>query len=141
MQKLSEQFNDLSVRAKKTEDVIDAAAAKNRGRLQQQRDALTSAMDSRRAKAGQMAAEAQQDVQAKAQELRSAVDGHFATVRTKAAEHRAEHDRRSAERYADHAEKDAATAVDFALYALDQADYAIIEAAIARADADELAKS
>ncbi|MFJ9371318.1 hypothetical protein ACIRRA_43905, partial [Nocardia sp. NPDC101769] len=132
---LSGDCDKLSIQCCCYTTLLDAT----RQKLQQQREAMRTSMESDRARFEQAAAQKQSDVKMKGQELRTAVDGHFATVRTKVAEHRAEHDRRSAERYAEHAEKDASVAVDFALYALDQADYLITEAAIARADADEFA--
>lgn len=138
MKKFSDQLNDLSLRAKNTEDVIEAAMAKNRERLQAQLDSLTSAAQAQRTQADQHMAQAKAQAQSKWQQLRDSVDDHFATVRANAAHHKAEHDARRAEHHADHAEDDALDAVDFALYALEQADYAIIEAVIARAEADEL---
>ena len=141
MGELSEQLNDLSLRTKRTEDVIEAAMARNRERLQAQLDALTAAVDAQQPRPGQPARprRREQTTQSMSQELHSAVDDHFAVVRDKAKQHHAEHDLRRAEHHADTAEQDAAVAVDFARYALEQSDYAIIEAAIARADADELA--
>jgi hypothetical protein len=97
-----------------------------------------SAVDAERTRINQDVAEARADVESTWQELRTAVDGTFATIRANAEKRHAERDLKRAERRADTAEQDAADAVAFALYALDQAEYAIIDAAIARADADDL---
>ena len=43
-----------------------------------------------------------------------------------------------AERRAQDAEQDAADAIAFAVYVLDQAEYAVVDAAICRAAADDL---
>ncbi len=43
-----------------------------------------------------------------------------------------------AERRAQDAEDDAANAIAFAVYILDQAEYAVVDAALARAAADDL---
>ena len=50
-----------------------------------------------------------------------------------------EHDLKKAEHRADRAEQDAADAIDFALYAVDQVEWLVIDAALARADADDAA--
>ena len=86
------------------------------------------------------AATAQQQAQSWWDETRSSIDNQFATLRAKRDEHRAERGLHRAERRADDAELDAADAVDFAMAVLVQAEYAIIDATLARADADDLAK-
>jgi len=140
MRKLSEQLGELSVRTKRTEDIIEAAMASNRQRLQAQLAELRAAADAQPCQ-GQPAGLSRRGrtTESRWQELHNAVDDHFAVVRDNAVQHHVEHDRRRAEHHADIAEQDAAVAVDFARYALEQSDYAVIEAAIARADADELA--
>lgn len=138
MKKLSEQLSDLSDRAKRTEDVVNTAKAKNRERLQAQKAQLESAVDTEHTWIDERAAKAESDVQSKWQDLRTAMDSHFAELRTKGEQHKAERDLKRAERRADDAEQDAADAIGFAIYALDYAEYAIIDATIARADADDM---
>jgi hypothetical protein len=135
VERLSEQLSDLSVRAKRTEDVVDAARARNRAKLESQRAELSAAVDGATAQA----AEVKGDVDSKWQDLRGALDARFAAIRGNVEERRFERDLRRAEHRADVAEQDAADAVDFALYVLDQAEYAVVEAVLARADADEMA--
>lgn len=139
MKRLSDELSELSVRAKKTEDVIDAAVARDRERLQARLDTLKSSVTDQTAKAGEQMAKARADVETKWRGLQTTLDSHFAGMRAKAEQHKVERDIRRAEHRADDAEHDAIDAVDFALYALDQAEYAIIEAAVSRAEADELA--
>lgn len=139
MKPLSDELNELSVRAKKTEDVIQAAVAKDRDRLRAQLAALKSAIDDQATKAGERMAAARADGETKWRDLRASLDSHFAGVRAKAEQHKVERDIRRAEHRAEDAERDALVAVDFAFYALDQAEYAIIEAAVSRVEADELA--
>jgi hypothetical protein len=138
VKRLSEQLSELSARTKRTEDVIDAARDRNRERLHTQQAALASAVDAQRATLSEQAGHAQANAKSTWQELRSAVDARFATIRANSAQHRANRDR--VERRADAAELDAVDAVEFALYALQEAEYAIVEAAIARADADDLVR-
>ena len=139
VKRLSDELEELSVRAKKTEDVIQAAVAQDRERLQARLNTLKTAVENQPAKAGERMAKARADADAKWRELHTKLDNHFAGIRAKAEEHKAERDMRRAEHRADDAEQDAVVAVDFAVYALDQAEYAIIEAAVCRVEADELA--
>jgi hypothetical protein len=135
MERLSDQLNDLSVRAKKTEDVIDAARTRNRAALESQRAMLQTAVD----KAAAQAAGTRATISSKWHEMRSTIDGQFASMRAEADERRAERGLKRAEHRADLAEQDAADAVDLAIYILDQAEYAIVDAVLARTDADALA--
>ena len=48
---------------------------------------------------------------------------------------------KAAQRAADSAEDDAAWAIDYAYAAIDEADYAVLQAMLARMDADALAGS
>ena len=139
MTKLSERLQDLSAQAKHTEDTIDAVLSENRQRVQAQRDALSTKGETQRDTFTKQVDGAQTEFEAKLLELRDAVEGQFATIRANAAKQHAERDVKRAERRAGDAELDAVAAVDFAGFALEQAEYAIVGAAIARVDADELA--
>jgi hypothetical protein len=55
------------------------------------------------------------------------------------ADRRAEHDLDRANKRAENAEGDAAFAIDYAVAAIDEAEYAVLDAALARKEADELA--
>jgi hypothetical protein len=138
MKRLSEQLSDLSARVKQTEDVVDATRARNRAELESQRAALREAVDGAATRASTRAAEVKADVDSRWQELRDALDARFASIRVNLDERRFERDLKRAERRADAVEQDAVDAVEFALYVLDQAESAVVEAALARADADEL---
>jgi hypothetical protein len=54
---------------------------------------------------------------------------------------KAEHEVASVERDAEWAESDAVNAVDFALVAVEEAEYAVLDAALARGNADTMASS
>jgi len=115
------------------------ARAKNRAALDSQRELLRSSIGEGTARAEADAAAAQSKVQSWWGDTRSAVDEQFATLRARLDERRAERDVKQAERRADEAEQDAVFAVQFAISMLDQAEYAVADAVIARADADDLA--
>jgi hypothetical protein len=100
---------------------------------------LKTSIADRNAKAQERAASAEAKRQQWWSDARSSVDARFATMRAEADERRAEKDIKKAERHAEQAEQDAADAIDWALYVLDQAEYSVVDAVIARADADDLA--
>jgi hypothetical protein len=140
MKPLSEQLTELSARAKQAEDFVDEARSKNRAFLDSQRETLKSSIDESRARVDTGAAAVQDKAESWWGETRTAVEDRFASLRAERDEHRAERDAKKAERQADDAEADAAYAVEFAISMLDQAEYAVADAIIARADADDLAK-
>ena len=139
MKALSEQLSDLSDRVKKAEDFVTIARAKNRAALDSQRDLLKSSIGESKAKAEASVAATQSKVQSWWDDTRSNVDGQFETLRARLDERRAEHDIKEAAQRADDSEEDAVYAVEFAISMLDQAEYAVADAIIARADADDLA--
>ncbi|MCU1657423.1 MAG: hypothetical protein JWO57_2079 [Pseudonocardiales bacterium] len=141
MKALSDQLTDLAARSKKTEDVVAAAREKNRARLESQRDKLKTSIADGNAKAKERASSAEASTHEWWNDTRSSVDARFATMRAEADERRTEKDIKKAEHHADQSEQDAADAIDWALYVLDQAEYAVIDAVMARADADDLALS
>jgi DNA helicase IV len=130
MKPLSEQLGKLADRAKKTEDTASEAREHNREKLEMQRTDLKNAIAERNAKAEE-----------RWNDTRSSMDQWFASKRAAVEERRTERDIKKAQHNADVAEQDAADAIDIALYVLDQAEFAVIDAVIARTDADELAST
>jgi len=138
MKPLSEQLQDLSQRAKKIEDSASAVHKKNHAQLEHRLDQLHSDIQSSGQKLEASAAKAKQDVHSGWADIKHRVDERLTAARTKLQEHKAERDVNRAERRAENAETDAADAIAFALYVLDQAEYAVVDAALARAAADDL---
>jgi hypothetical protein len=139
MKTLSEELSELSDRVKKAEDFVTVARTKNRAALDSQRELLKSSIGEGKARAEAETAVAQSKVQSWWDDTRSTVDDQFATLRARLDERRAERDVKRAEHRADEAEEDAVYAVQFAISMLDQTEYVIADAVIARADADDLA--
>jgi hypothetical protein len=135
---LSEQLTELSAEAKKVEDFVAAAQAKNRAALDSQREQLRSRISDSKARAEARGAAAEDKAQSWWADTRSTIDARLAGLRDERDLHRAERDLKKAERRAEDAEQDAAYAVEFAIEMLDQAEYAVADAVIARADADDL---
>ena len=135
MDKLSDQLSELASRTAKLEDAVTAAQDRDRQRLEVQKAELATSMSNARAKVKATATSAEDDVSTWWSSTRDSADEWFDGVRTKRAERRAAHDLEQADRVADDAEADAVDAVDFALYAIDVAEDALIDAALAREDA------
>jgi hypothetical protein len=138
---LSDQLTRLATRAKQAEDRAAAAKAKAKADLEQdvkdagesaqaQADALAAVIDDDRAQVSEWWSRMQ----------RSWSD-HMATVRQDVADKRVAHDQKVAARNADQAESDAAFAVDYAYGAVEEAEYAVLDAVLARMEADELARA
>jgi hypothetical protein len=136
---LSKQLSELSAQAKKLEDFLASAQTKNRAALDSHREQLKARISDSKARAEAKGAAAEDKAQSWWAETRSSIDNRFATLRAERDEHHAERDLKKAEWQADAAEQDAADAVEFAIEVLDQAEYAVVDALLARADADDLA--
>jgi hypothetical protein len=136
---LSDQLTKLAARAKEAED--HAAAAKSKARAQLEQDVKT-ARESAKAQADQL----RKTAEANKGQISDWWDGvqkswndFIATARQNIGEKRAEHDQNVANRAADNAEDDAAFAIDYAYGAIEEAEYAVLDATLARMDADALA--
>jgi hypothetical protein len=139
MKQLSDQLTELAARAKQAEDFVNGARSKNRAYLDSQRETLKASIDGSKAKVAAGATAAQAEAESWWGGTRSAIEDRFASLRAEHDEHRAERDLKKAENRADDAEQDAEYAVDFAISMLDQAEYLVADAVIARAEADDVA--
>jgi hypothetical protein len=138
---LTDQLSDLARRAKQIEDRVAAANAKTKADLETDvKDARQSAQE----QADVLRNKAQTDkgnLSAWWDHLQSSWHDHIAAVRTGAEDRRAAHDRKTAQRAADNADADAAFAIDYAYAAIEEAQYAVLDAALAHRQADELAEA
>jgi hypothetical protein len=136
---LSDQLSKLAARAKEAEDRVAAAKTKARAQLEQDVQAARDA-------AGAEAEELRKAVEADTEAISAWWTGvqknwsdHISEIRRNIGEKRAAVDAKVAKREADHAEKDAAFAVDFALGAVEEAEYAVLYATLSRMDAEKMA--
>jgi hypothetical protein len=83
MTSLSDDFNELAVRAKKTEGVIEARVVRDREWLRARLDTLESAMDGQAVGAGEQMVSARVDVETEWGVLQVSLESHFAAVRAK----------------------------------------------------------
>ena len=136
---LSEQLTRLAARAKKTEDRYEAAKTKANVNLEQE------------------VKEARESAQAQAEALDTGVDQgkdkvsswwtnvqrswneQMAAMHKDIDEKRTAHDVKTVQRHADSAEEDAEFAIELAYGAVVEAEYAVLDAALARMQADEMA--
>jgi len=137
---LSDQLSRLTTRTKEAEDRAAAAKAKAKADLEQD---VKEAGESAQAQADALA----QAVDSQADRvsiwwgnLQRSWSDHTAVVRQHVDDRRAAHDLHAAQRNADQAESDAAFAIDYAYGAVEEAEYAVLDALLARMDADELAQ-
>lgn len=134
MSKLAEQAKKIEAKAKKASD---EARSELQAHVQQVSDAA-----SRKA---EEFSEDRRETEGKASDkwaqVRSDWAKHVAKVRQDMAAKEAKTDAKSAEFRADMAEGDAYDAIDFASAALEEAGYAVLDAILARKEADELASS
>jgi hypothetical protein len=135
MKPLSEQFADLSVRAKKAEDSVAAARKDSHDRVvaaaEKARANVTAAidkLDQDLKAAGASATDNWKQFQAKVAATQNSLK---AAIDQKKREHRVER----AARYADSLETEAAWAIDYASAAVDDARAAVLDAIAARMDA------
>jgi hypothetical protein len=133
---LSDQLSKLAVRAKEAEDRVAAAKTKARAQLEQD---VQQARDDARADADELSKAAEADkesISAWWAGVQKSWNEHIGEIRRNIDQKKAEHDVKVANREADVAERDAAFAVDFALGAVEEAEYAGLYATLARMDAE-----
>ena len=135
----SELLTELAQRAKDAEESAAAARAKNHAALEARRDALETSIDQSKT---ELVGNSEQ-ARSKWLEMQSALHKNFADKRAQMKAdldaQKASIDAKRAVRRADHAESEAVLAVGLALDAIENAEYEVIDAVLARAEADELA--
>ena len=136
---VSDQLTKLAARAKEAED--RAAAAQGKASADLEKD-VEAARTSAQAQADKLRATAEAKkgkLSVWWYDVQRSWDEHIESIRTDIETRRAEHDLERAQMNADNAEYDAAFAVDYAYGAIEEAEYAVLDAALARTHADELA--
>lgn len=138
-QTASELLTKLAQKAKEAEDSATAATAKDRAALQARRDAIETSLDEADAKL----ADSEEKAISKWSQMEGTLHNHIAekraSIKADLDAQKASRDAKRATRRADHAESDAVLAVGLALDAIETAEYEVIDAVLARAEAEELA--
>jgi len=136
--KLSASVAELSQRAKEAEDHMAAARNEAQEELKAHAAEAKATAQRRREVMNARRAEVRDELASSWASLGAQMHEQFEKIRAKLDEKRDDHDAGVAERRAERAELNATDAVYFAIYAIDEAETAIYEAADARAIADAL---
>ena len=139
MQKLSAALLDLAGRVKRVEDSAAAVEAQNRAKLQARREELEAAIDESHIELAAAATQAKEATRGKWSEVKNSIERRVDEMRADFAKWQAEVKQDRAERTAENAEYDAVAAVNLAAYCLDAAEWAVVQAELARGEADQLA--
>jgi hypothetical protein len=138
---LSDQLGDLVAKAKQVEDRVAAANQKTKAELEADVD---NARESSQAQADALRAKAEASkgkISAWWDKVQRSWHDHVTAVRKGARERKAAHDAKAAQRAAEQADDDASYAIDYAYAAIEEAQYAVLDATLAHRHADELAQA
>jgi len=137
---LSDQLSRLTARTKELEDRVSAANTKGKAELEKDvKNARESAQS--QADALRKSAEASKGrISAWWDSVEKSWNEHLAAVRKSVQDRKAEHDLKAAQRKADQADDDASFAIDYAYAAIEEAEYAVLDAHLAHLEADDMAK-
>lgn len=136
--KLADELTKLAARAQDAENRATEARGKARADLEEDRDAARASAQAQSEKLHAKAEEGRGNISAWWSDVQKSWDAHVAELRDRVDTKKAEHDVHVAQRRAEHAEADAAYAIDFAYGAVVEAEYAVLDAVLARTDAEEL---
>ena len=135
---LSDQLTKLAEQTKALETSAADVKAKNDAKVQARIAELHASLEATKVEIGDdLVAEGDQEAKDWAT-MQQNVSQAFDSLHARAASRRQAHKAKRAESIAEDSEWDAADAVDFAVYAIQEAEYALLQAAADRDTADEL---
>jgi hypothetical protein len=135
---LSDQLAKLADRAKQAEMRAAAAQKKAKNDLETEVSAARASAQAQAQKLHETAAAGEGKISDRWTALETSWSEHVAAVRQDIDARKEKHDRAEARRAADTAEDDALYAIDYAYAAVEEAEYAVLQAQLARMDSDEL---
>jgi hypothetical protein len=149
MRPASELLAELSQKARGAEDYAAEVKSQNRAKVEARRNEIEAALDEDAAELDAEAAEDDAELDAEAAEaaeswrhvqnsLRAGFRDKKASIKADVDAQKAARDARRATKRAARAEAEAEIAVQIALTGIEQAEYAVLDAVVARADSDEL---
>ena len=136
---LSEQLSKLSVRTKALEDRFDAAKKEARADLEQDVKAAREASQANAEALRTSIETSEAEVSAWWDDVARAWNQHMTTVRRHIDDRVAAHDLKAAKLYAEEADEYASYLIDYTYAAVEQAEYAVLDATLAHKRVDELA--
>ena len=126
-----DDLSKLSVRAKEAEDRVNAAREKGKADLEEDLDFTRTAVEKQNAVLRELVSESKGRASDRWRELQAAWNEAISKAREEVENRKAEHDLHKSE-------EDARLAIDFAYSAIAEAEYASLDAARARMEANEL---
>ncbi len=132
----SEALAKLSARAKEAETHAKAARDETKADLERHAGSARIVSGTSR-EAAREGKRKQGKISAGWAHMQQTWSEHIAKIRADIESKKAKHD--PAEKRAEHAERDASFGIEYAFAAIEEAEYAVLDAALARMDADELA--
>jgi hypothetical protein len=139
MKTLSQSLEDLAARVKVLEDSASATFDADRTKLEQRRHEIDDAIKAEVSELDSAVREAAQAGRTAWNDTKASLKRPFDEVRARIEQRQSEHELHRAQRAAAAAEEDAAAAIEVAAYFLNVAEYTVIDAALARMAADDLA--
>ncbi len=133
---LSERLAELSVRTKKVEDSVQKYETETRDELISRRDQVRASTVATLEKIHGNVKSAESNLSSRANEIKTKLSDDIAGLRAQWQTRKAEFDHKVATRNAELLEDDAAYAIDYALASIDQAEAAVLDAIVARAEAN-----
>ena len=138
MKRLSDSLENLSGRVKVLEDSATASFEADRAKLEKRRQQIDEAFKTEVGEFESAIREAAASGRTWWNETKEAMRRPLDELRARHDKRQSEHELHRAMRVADDAEEDAAAAIEVAAYFLNVAEYAVIDAALARLAADAL---
>jgi hypothetical protein len=135
---LSDQLARLADRAKQAETRATAAKNKARSDLETDVSAARASASAQADKLRETAETGEGKVSAWWSGVQKAWSDHVDAVRADIDDRKEQHDRAEARRAADDSEDDAQYAIDYAYAAVEEAEYAVLNAELARMESDQL---
>ena len=139
MKTLSDSLEELAGRVEVLEDSATATFEADRAKLEKRRDEIDKAFKTEVGEFDAAIREAAEAGRTWWKETKASMRRPLDELRARVEQRQSEHELHSALRTADAAEEDAAAAIEVAAYFLNVAEYAVIDAALARMAADDLA--
>ena len=133
----SSTIETLAERADRAADRVKAAAAKDRAALEQQVKEVDEAAKDKAARAVEDAVEVERTGIRRWNDIQQSWEAHMDRIRADFAEKKTDLDAKHLANRADDRELDAVEAIAFAEEAIEGAEYAALEAMLARMEADE----
>jgi hypothetical protein len=139
MKPLSQSLEDLATRVEVLEDSATATFETNRAKLEQRRGEIDEAFQTEIGEFDAAVREAAEAGRTRWNETKASMKRQLDEVHARVDKRQSQHELHHALRLAESAEQDAAAAIDVAAYCLNVAEYSVIDAALARMAADDLA--